>query len=115
LVPVKNLRKWNIPKIVPPRKFAVNNVKSQGVLSIPLHTNYLSINLSLSKTRRNGRKLIRLQGSSLEFFHRMNPSSRFMALGFTQPLTEMSTRNIPGGKGRPAHNANVTIICELIV
>jgi hypothetical protein len=26
-----------------------------------------------------------------------NPSSRTMALGSTQPLTEMSTRNLPGG------------------
>jgi hypothetical protein len=25
-----------------------------------------------------------------------------MALGSTQPLTEMSTRNLPGGKGHPA-------------
>jgi hypothetical protein len=24
----------------------------------------------------------------------------------TQPLTEMSTRNLPGGKGRPAHGAD---------
>jgi hypothetical protein len=31
-----------------------------------------------------------------------NPSSRTMALGSTQPLTEMSTKNLPGGKGRPA-------------
>jgi hypothetical protein len=31
-----------------------------------------------------------------------NPSSRIMALGSIQPLTEMSTRNLPGGKGRPA-------------
>jgi hypothetical protein len=36
-----------------------------------------------------------------------------MALGSTQPLTEMSTRNFPGGKGRPAHKAdNFTAICE---
>jgi hypothetical protein len=28
-----------------------------------------------------------------------NPSGRTMALGLTQPLTEMSTRNIFGGKG----------------
>jgi len=28
------------------------------------------------------------------FFHRHNPSCRTMALGSTQPLTEMSTRNI---------------------
>jgi hypothetical protein len=26
-----------------------------------------------------------------------NPSNRTMALGSTQPLTEMSTRNLPGG------------------
>jgi hypothetical protein len=25
-----------------------------------------------------------------------------VALGSTQPLTEMSTKNLPGGKGRPA-------------
>jgi hypothetical protein len=39
-----------------------------------------------------------------------------MALGSTQPLTEMSTRNIPGSKGRSARKAdNLTAICELIV
>jgi hypothetical protein len=31
------------------------------------------------------------------FFNLPNPSSRKMALGLTQPLTEMSTRKIPGG------------------
>jgi hypothetical protein len=35
-----------------------------------------------------------------------------MALGSTQPLTEMSTRNLPGGKGRPARGADLTSICE---
>jgi hypothetical protein len=29
-----------------------------------------------------------------------------MALGSTQPLIEMSTRNLPGGKGRPARKAD---------
>jgi hypothetical protein len=29
-----------------------------------------------------------------------------MALGSTQPLTEMSTRNLPAGKGRPARKAD---------
>jgi hypothetical protein len=39
-----------------------------------------------------------------------------MALGSTQRLTEMSTRNIPGGKGRPGRKAdNLTVICEPIV
>jgi hypothetical protein len=31
-----------------------------------------------------------------------NPSSRAMAMGSAQPLTEMSTKNLPGGKGRPS-------------
>jgi hypothetical protein len=45
-----------------------------------------------------------------------NPSSRIMALGSTQPLTEMSSRNLLGGKGRPARGAdNLTVICEPIV
>jgi hypothetical protein len=30
-------------------------------------------------------------------FHRRNPSGRTMALGLTQPLREMSTRNISWG------------------
>jgi hypothetical protein len=30
----------------------------------------------------------------IEIFHCHNPSGRTMALGLTQPLTEMSTRNI---------------------
>jgi hypothetical protein len=35
------------------------------------------------------------------FFNLPNLSNRNMVLGSTQPLTEMSTRNLPGGKGRP--------------
>jgi hypothetical protein len=42
-----------------------------------------------------------------------------MALGSTQPLTEMSTKNLPvwgGGEGRPARKTdNLTAICEPIV
>jgi hypothetical protein len=39
-----------------------------------------------------------------------------MALGSTQPLTEMSTRNLPGDKGQPERNAdNLTVISEPIV
>jgi hypothetical protein len=39
-----------------------------------------------------------------------------MALGSTQPLTEMSTTTLPGGKGRQARGAdNLTAICEPIV
>jgi hypothetical protein len=36
-----------------------------------------------------------------------------MALRSTQPLTEMSTSNLSGGKGRPARKAdNLTAICD---
>jgi hypothetical protein len=34
----------------------------------------------------------------VDFFNFPNPSSRTMALGSTQPLIEMSTRNFPGVK-----------------
>jgi hypothetical protein len=49
-------------------------------------------------------------------FNLPNRSSRTMALGSTQPLTEMSTRNFPGGKERLARKADyLTVICEPIV
>jgi hypothetical protein len=39
-----------------------------------------------------------------------------MALGSTQPVTEMSTRNLPGGNGKPVYKADkLTTICEPIV
>jgi hypothetical protein len=38
-----------------------------------------------------------------------------MALGSTQVLTEMSTRNLPAGKGRLARKADIAAICEVIV
>jgi hypothetical protein len=39
-----------------------------------------------------------------------------MVLGSTQPLTEMSTRNFPGGKSWPACKADkLTAICDPIV
>jgi hypothetical protein len=47
------------------------------------------------------------------FFSWPSPSRHIMALVSTQPLTEMSTRNLPGGQGRPARKAdNLTAICE---
>jgi hypothetical protein len=44
------------------------------------------------------------------FFNRPNPSSRTMALMSTQRLTEMSTRNLHEGKGRPALKADNLIV-----
>jgi hypothetical protein len=58
------------------------------------------------------RSLVRVP-DEVDFFNLPNPSSRTMALGSTQPLTEMSTRNFPGGKKRPVHKAdNLAAIFE---
>jgi hypothetical protein len=39
-----------------------------------------------------------------------------MPLGSTQPLTDMSTRNLPGGNGLPTRKAdNLTAIYEEVV
>jgi hypothetical protein len=50
----------------------------------------------------------------IDFFTLPNPSSSTMTLEFTQPLPEMSTRDVPSGcKARPASKAdNLTAICE---
>jgi hypothetical protein len=48
-----------------------------------------------------------------DFFNLPNHSSHTVAVGLPQPLTEMSTRNISGGKGRPERKADdFTAICE---
>jgi hypothetical protein len=48
----------------------------------------------------------------VDFFNLSNPCSCTMALGSTQPLTKISTRNLLGGKKRPAHRAdNLAAIC----
>jgi hypothetical protein len=36
-----------------------------------------------------------------------------MAMGSSQPITEMSTKNLPGGEKRPARRAdNLVAVCE---
>jgi hypothetical protein len=42
----------------------------------------------------------------VDFFNLRNPSSRTMALGSNQRLTEMSTTNLPRDKKRPARKAD---------
>jgi hypothetical protein len=62
-----------------------------------------------------GRSPVRVP-DKVDFFNLPNPSSRIMALGSTQLVTEMSTRNLPGGKKRPARRAdNLTAIYVPIV
>jgi hypothetical protein len=67
------------------------------------------------------RKVAGSSPDDVDFFNWPNPSNHTMALESTQSLTEMSTRNLPGGggggvKGRSARKAdNFTAICEPIV
>jgi hypothetical protein len=62
-----------------------------------------------------GRLLVRVP-DEVDFFSLPNPSSHTMALESTRPLTEMSTRNLPGDKKQPAHRAdNLAAIYELNV
>jgi hypothetical protein len=52
-----------------------------------------------------GRSQVRIP-DEVDCFNLSNHSSRTMTLGSTKPLTEMTTRNFPGGKKRPAHRAD---------
>jgi hypothetical protein len=45
------------------------------------------------------RKVAGLSPGEVDFFNLPNPFSRTVALGSTKPLTEISTRNLHGGKG----------------
>jgi hypothetical protein len=93
-------------------------------LSFPLFCRFISCLISGARgsvvgwgtVLQAGRSRVRFSMTSLDFYNWPNPSSRPMAVGSTQPLTEMSTRNLPGGKMRPARKAdNLTAICESIV
>jgi hypothetical protein len=59
-----------------------------------------------------GRSPVRVP-DEVDFLTLPNHSSRTMALGSTQPLTETSTRKCSGGKKRPERRADkVSAICE---
>jgi hypothetical protein len=61
---------------------------------------------------QSGRSPVRIP-DEVDFFNLPNPSGRTMVLGSTQPLTEMSTGNLPGGKKRPGLTAdNLVAIYE---
>jgi hypothetical protein len=63
-----------------------------------------------------GRSRVRVPMRSLNFSIDLILPAALMALRSTQPLTEMSTRNLPGGEGPPVRKAeNLTAICEPIV
>jgi hypothetical protein len=76
------------------------NIHSKAATAIPLRT---ESNVKMHKrwchkrktwTSDNWKHACDMAPDKVDFF---NPSNRTMALGSTQPLTEMSTRNLPGG------------------
>jgi hypothetical protein len=58
-----------------------------------------------------GRSLGSISDEIIGYLIELFPPATIMALGSTQPLTEMSARNIPGRMGRPARKPdNLTAI-----
>jgi hypothetical protein len=94
---------------IEPGKMPDTKRLSYGVARVcgsPLHCSpsvACSMSLSLARLGRHYATSRKVAGSNpdevIGFFDRPNASSRTMALGSTRPLTEMSTRNLPGGKG----------------
>jgi hypothetical protein len=58
---------------------------------------YFKEQLTLSSGTRWRKVAVSIPGAVIGIFHSLNISGRTMALGSTQPLTEMSTRNISWG------------------
>jgi hypothetical protein len=70
--------------------------KEKVVAQLKLLSHYLGARgsvLGSGTMLQTGRSPVQVP-DKVDFF---NPSNRTMALGSTQPLTEMSTRNLPGG------------------
>jgi hypothetical protein len=89
--PTQHTLSWTTLKIA-----AANSAETSAV-------NYQSVLRHMGGTRWRSRWGTALQGSIpdgiIGIFHWHNPSGRTVALGLTQPLTEMSTRNISWCKG----------------
>jgi hypothetical protein len=110
-----------VPLLLQNTKFQVPNSEQQSLHPIPTHINseqpsssFLKIHLTnvVPSTFRSSTLFSPLRhcdtgpkvaGSIpdgvIGIFYRLNPFGRTMTLGFTQPLTEMSTTNISGGVG----------------
>jgi len=57
-----------------------------------------------------------IPGGVIGIFHWQNSSDRTMALGWTQPLTEMTTSSISWGWKRPVHKAdNLPPSCAVVM
>jgi hypothetical protein len=80
---------------------------------------YAKVNCGNIKEERNEGPMLQAGRSRVRvpmrwtLFNLSNSSSRTTVLGSTQRLTEMSTRNLPGGKGWRVRKADkLTATCE---
>jgi hypothetical protein len=65
---------------------------------------------------QDDRSLVGFPMRSLDFLFDLIFPAALVTLGSTQPITKMSARNLPGGKGRSTHKAdNLATIREPIV
>jgi hypothetical protein len=63
-----------------------------------------------------GRSRVRITMTSFDFSIDLILPAALRPWGSTQPLTEMTTLNLPDSKGRPERKAdNLTVICGLFV
>jgi hypothetical protein len=70
------------------------------------------LNVDLIRHRAASRKVVGLiSGGIFEIFLRLNPSGSTMALGSTQPLTEIITGIFPGGKGGRCVGLILSLYC----
>jgi hypothetical protein len=111
-----------------PSEFILNSIPcaSYYILHVGMWLHCCGCRILTAILRRKGHaaalsrfaKIRKIAGSVPDevFFFLPNPSIRTMALGSTQPLTEMSTRNLHKGKARLARKTNnLTAICESVV
>lgn len=61
---------------------------------------------------QGGRIAVSILDEATEFLNRPNPSSLTIVLGSNHPLKEITTRNLPGGKGLTEAKADITAVCE---
>jgi hypothetical protein len=81
-----------------------------------METPYFSFPAKIYHYATSRKVVVSIPDEVIGFFNWSNSFSRSMTLGSTQPLTKMSTRNLPGVKERPKRKAdNLNAIYEPIV
>jgi hypothetical protein len=82
------------------RHVRYSNTKQTGLDTFPETENFTDFCglMFWLGARGTSRKVARSSPDKVDFFNLPKPSSRTMALGSTQPLTEMSNWNLPGGQ-----------------